>query len=52
MSAPINPASTPAPRNTWQAFNQAKQQWIKANPHATSEQYEAAMQALAQRFGV
>ena len=52
MSAAINPTSAPAPRNAWQAFSQAKRRWVESNPSATPEQYEAAMQALAQRFGV
>jgi len=26
--------------------------WVSANPHATCQQYEAAMRAIAARYGV
>lgn len=34
------------------AYEAAKRAWIAANPGATPEQYEAAMRAIAARFGV
>lgn len=37
---------------SWQAYEAAKRAWIGANPSATPEQYEAAMRALAKRYGV
>ena len=37
---------------SWQAYEAAKASWIKRHPAATSEQYEAAMRALAKRYGV
>lgn len=36
----------------WQAYEAAKASWIKRHPAATSEQYEAAMKALAKQFKV
>jgi hypothetical protein len=36
----------------WQAYEAAKASWIKRHPNATTEQYEAAMKALARRFKV
>ena len=36
----------------WKAYEAAKRAWIAANPGATPEQYEAAMRAIAARFGV
>ena len=37
---------------SWQAYEAAKRAWIDANPGATAEQYEAAMRAIARRYGV
>ncbi len=37
---------------SWQAYESAKRAWIDANPGATAEQYEAAMRAIARRYGV
>ena len=36
----------------WQAYEAAKREWIAANPGATSEQYVAAMKAIAERLGI
>ena len=36
----------------WQAYEAAKRAWVDANPGATSEQYEAAMRAIAELYGV
>lgn len=30
----------------WAAYEQAKRAWVVANPDATAEQYDAAIQAL------
>ena len=37
---------------SWQAYEAAKRAWIAANPNATTEQYDAAMLAIAERHGV
>jgi len=37
---------------SWQAYEAAKRAWIAANPNATPEQYDAAMRAIAERYGV
>ncbi len=37
---------------SWPAYEAAKRAWIEAHPGATPEQYEAAMKAIAERFGV
>lgn len=37
---------------SWQAYEVAKRAWIKANPGATPEQYDAAMHVIAKRCGV
>ena len=37
---------------SWQAYEAAKRAWIEAHPGATPEQYEAAMRAIARRYGV
>lgn len=37
---------------SWQAYEAAKRAWIAKHPGATPEQYDAAMRAIAQRFGV
>lgn len=36
----------------WAAYEAAKRAWVDANPGATSEQYDAAMRAIARRYGV
>lgn len=36
----------------WQAYEAAKRAWIAAHPDATPEQYDAAMRAIARRYGV
>ena len=36
----------------WQAYEAAKRAWIAANPNATTEQYDAAMRAIAEMCGV
>lgn len=36
----------------YHAYEAAKRQWAAAHPAATSEQYDAAMQAIAKRFGI
>ena len=33
-------------------YEAAKQVWIRANPEATPEQYEAAMRAIAKKYRV
>jgi len=33
-------------------YEAAKRSWTCANPGATAEQYEAAMRAIARRYGV
>lgn len=33
-------------------YEAAKRTWTRANPEATAEQYEAAMRAIARRYGV
>lgn len=37
---------------SWHAYESAKRAWIAANPGATPEQYDAAMRALAKRYGI
>ena len=37
---------------SWQAYEAAKRAWIEEHPGATPEQYEAAMRAIAKRYGV
>lgn len=37
---------------TYALYEAAKRAWASANPDATAEQYEAAMRALAARYGV
>ena len=37
---------------SWQAYEAAKRAWIAANPNATPAQYDAAMRAIARRFGL
>lgn len=34
------------------SYERAKSEWIAKNPNATQAEYEAAMQALARKFGV
>jgi hypothetical protein len=36
----------------WQAYEAAKCSWEAANPGASSEQYETAMQEIARRYGL
>ena len=36
----------------YQAYEAAKHAWIEANPAATADEYEAAMQALAADLGI
>lgn len=38
--------------NPYSAYEAAKQAWLRANSAATSEQIEAAFQAIAKRLGV
>lgn len=33
-------------------YESAKRAWACQNPRATADQYEAAMRAIAQRYGV
>ena len=40
------------PKQQHLAYEAEKRAWIAANPGATPEQYEAAMRAIAARFGV
>ncbi len=37
---------------SWQTYEQAKRAWIAAHPHATADEYQAAMRALAKKHGV
>ena len=37
---------------SWQAYEAAKRAWIASHPNATPEQYDAAMRAIARRYGV
>lgn len=37
---------------SWAAYEAAKRAWVEANPNAAPEQYEAAMRAIAKRYGV
>jgi len=36
----------------WYAYEAAKQAWLSANQKATAQEYEAAMQAIAQGMGL
>lgn len=36
----------------WRQYEAEKQVWTSFNPGATAQEYEAAMQAIAQRCGV
>ena len=37
---------------SWAAYEAAKRAWIAAHPDATPEQYDAAMRAIAELYGV
>lgn len=37
---------------SWLDYEAAKRAWIAANPGATPEQYDAAMRAIAELYGV
>ena len=37
---------------SWETYEAAKRAWIAAHPDATTEQYDAAMRAIAKRYGV
>lgn len=38
--------------NVYQLYSEKKAAWLKANPHATPEQIEAAFRAIAERLGI
>jgi hypothetical protein len=53
LARKIKGDGTHAPaQQPWQAYEAAKRNWQAANPGATVEQYEAAMRAIAGRFGL
>jgi len=37
---------------SWQTYEAAKAAWIASHPHATPEEYAAAMLELARRLGL
>lgn len=38
--------------NPYELYEAAKRAWIDANPDASPEQYERAMAALAEQYGI
>lgn len=40
------------PMSPWASYAAEKAAWLEANPHAGSDEIEAAAQAIAQRWGV
>lgn len=38
--------------NAYQKYEALKADWVKANPGSTSQQYEAAMRAIAEKCGI
>lgn len=38
--------------NSYQKYESLKAEWVKANPDATNQEYEAAMRRIASQCGV
>jgi len=48
----VIPAKKPQERSPYVEYELLKAQWIANNPHATPQEYQQAMQRIAQQCGV